>query len=76
MGEKNINITNEELARMIKMGFDDVHEEFCHVHSKLDNVENELKEVKGKLEGVIYRFEYNELQNRLEAVERQLGIRK
>jgi len=83
-------ITNEDLARMIKKGFDDndkrckgidkrfdvVYKRFDRVESRLENIENGQEEIKLKLNQVAYRFEVEDLDRRLRKVEIKLGLRK
>ena len=61
----NNNITNEELATMIKGGFDAVQHDI-----------NELKQgqtdIKARLENLVYRFEFSALERRVEELELKL----
>lgn len=76
------NITINDLAGMIKRGFDGVDKKFDEnvkehrqVFQHLDNLENGVEEVKLKLDHVAYRFEVQELDKRLKRVEIKLGIK-
>lgn len=73
MGKENI--TNEQLAAMIKKGFDDVDKKFIKSFS---GIEERLDKIEMRLDNVVYRFEYNELKQkylilnkRIEALERK-----
>jgi len=75
-------ITLENLAGMIKRGFDGVDKNFEQnkkEHQKifdgLENLEQGQEEIKLKLDQVAYRFEIQELDRRLKRVETKLGIK-
>jgi hypothetical protein len=42
---KNAPTTNDELARMLKAGFDRVHQRFFHVHAHLDRIERRIDRI-------------------------------
>ncbi len=72
-------ITNDDLAKMIKEGFDGVDNRFKKVDKRFDKIEGRLdvleqgqEELKMKLGNVVYRFEYNELVKRLDALEKKV----
>lgn len=76
-------ITNEDLARMIKGGFDDHDKRFDKVDSRFDkidlrlgNLEQGQDEIKVRLDNVAYRFEVEDLQRRVKKLEFKLGIRR
>ena len=90
------NTTNDDLAIMIKKGFDGVDERFDSVEKKLDNhavmlvnhgeilkdhterlkkLEKNQKVILIRLEGIVYREEFEELAKRLKRVEAKLGIK-
>lgn len=48
-------ITLEDLASMVKGGFDEVGK-------RIDNLEQGQEEIKMKLDNIVYRFEYDELK--------------
>ena len=75
-------ITLENLAGMIKKGFDGVDRKFDEntkqhqqTFDRLDNLEQGQEEIKLKLDEVAYRFEVRELDRRLKKVEIKLGIK-
>jgi len=72
---KKRNVTTEDLARMVKGGFDGVDRRFDKVETRLDGLENGIEEIKLKLDQVAYRFEIEELNRRLKRVEAKLGIK-
>ena len=45
------------------------------IKGEFDSVHDKLKEIKEKLSGIVYRFEYNELMRRVEDIELKLGIK-
>ena len=83
-------ITNEDLARMIKKGFDHndkrfegigkrfnaVDKRFDKIESKLDNLEQGQEEIKLRLDNVAYRFEMEDIKKRVKKIEFKLGMRK
>ena len=75
-------ITLENLAGMIKKGFDGVDKKFDGVDKKFDEntkqhrqIFDRLEEITLKLDQVAYRFEVQELDRRLKRVEIKLGIK-
>ena len=83
MKKKNTkNTTINQLARMIKHGFDGTdknfnkaNKRFDKVETKLSNLENGQGEIKLKLDRVAYRFEVEELDHRPKRVEAKLGLK-
>lgn len=76
------NVTLDNLAGMVKRGFDGVDKrldenlkEHRTIVAKLDNLENGVEEIKLKLDQVAYRFEVQELDRRLKRVEAKLGFK-
>ena len=65
---KKKNITVEDLARMIKRSFDEVH-------LKLNKLEKNDQAILKKLEGIVYQREFEELKARVEAIEETLAIK-
>ena len=80
---KEKDITNNELARMVKTGFDEMGKQFGKVDKRFEQadkrferVENRLtaletgqEDIKLRLDNVAYRFEIVEVQKRLKALE-------
>lgn len=69
------NITLDDLAGMVKHGFDGVDKRFDKVETRLVNLKDGVEEIKLKLDQVAYRFEVEELSRRLKRVEMRLGIK-
>ena len=81
-------ITTDNLAVMIKQGFDQtdkrfdqidkrfdrVDKRFDRVEGRLDCLEKGQEEIKLKLDNVAYPFELVELQKRVEILEKKLQI--
>ena len=63
------NITLENLAAMIKRGFDENTEQHQRVFDQLGRIEK-------KLEGIVYRREFEELEIRVKLLEELLIIKK
>ncbi len=80
---KNVNkkITMEDLAAMVKRGFDETAkrkdiEELKEEHRVMrENNSREHEEIKLRLDNVAYRFELVELQKRVDVLEKKVGVR-
>lgn len=76
-------ITIEDLAGMVKKGFDGVDKRFDRIDQVLDkhavmliDHTERLQRIESKLENVVYRREFDELKGRVEALENLLAIKK
>ena len=76
-------VTLDNLAGMIKRGFDGVDKRFESVDKRFDGIEKRLanleegqEEIKLKLDNVAYRFELVELQKRVDRLEKIVLSRK
>ena len=74
---KNVNkiaTSLDDLARMVKEGFDEVHGTikagFDKVDNRLTDIEKGQEEIKLRLTNVAYRFELEELGKRVKALEK------
>jgi len=65
----NEKVTLEDLAGMIKKGFDENTEQHRQIFDYLDRIEI-------RLEGVVYRREFDELKGRVDELESLLAIKK
>ncbi|MCK4454185.1 hypothetical protein KAU51_02465 [Candidatus Parcubacteria bacterium] len=65
----NENITIEDLAGMIKRGFDKVDERF-------DLVDNRLERIETRLENLVHKNEFEKLEMRVKILEEALAIKK
>lgn len=77
------NISNDELAVMINQGFYDVDKKFEEVKKRFDKVDNSIKGLKDGQENIelrlanfAFRFELQELQQRVVVLEKKTGIKK
>jgi predicted DNA-binding ArsR family transcriptional regulator len=79
-------VSIDDLAAMISTGFtevrdqisslrDNVEQRFNRVDGRFDRLERDLAEVKYLLTDVVRRDEFLELKERVEQVERRLGIK-
>lgn len=59
----------EDLAVMIKEGFDGVDKRFDGVDKRLDKLERGHEEIERRLTNVAYRFELVDLQKRVQKME-------
>jgi polyhydroxyalkanoate synthesis regulator phasin len=88
--KKDLTKLEENLARMIAKGFDEntkQHQEMMdilnrhaamlidHTEMLIDHTER-LKRIETKLEGIVYRKEFDELKSRVERLEKILAIKK
>jgi uncharacterized protein YPO0396 len=84
---KKKTVTTEDLARMILKGFEETAkiEQVESLNGKVenlekwakmrfDNVDRELKEIRKQLTGVVYRYEFEQLQDRVKDLEGLLAI--
>ena len=62
-------ISLENLAMMIKKGFNENTEQHQKIFNRLDRIEM-------KLEGIVYRREFDELKGRVNELENLLAIKK
>ena len=76
---KNVNkiaTSLDDLARMVKEGFDEVHGTIKAGFDKVDNrlaaLENGQEEIKLRLSNVAYRFEVVELENQVKTLTKQM----
>ena len=81
--DKDIKKEFQNLARMVKKGFDHVDSRFNKVDKKFNTINNRLdileqgqEDIKLRLDNVAYRFELKDLEKRLEKIELKLGLRK
>ncbi|TSC75569.1 MAG: hypothetical protein G01um101430_411 [Parcubacteria group bacterium Gr01-1014_30] len=63
----NKKVTIEDLARMVKRGFDGVDKRFDRVDKKLERMEK-------RLEGIVYRTEFEKLEFRVKELEDLLAV--
>ncbi len=66
---KNKKVTIDGLAGMIQKEFNNIHKDFGGVNQRLDNIDK-------KLEGIVYRNEFDKLQGRVETLENLLAVKK
>ena len=66
--------TIDDLAVMVKGGFDAMDGRFDKMENRLDGLEQGQEDIKLRLDNVAYRFELVELQRRVELVEKKVGI--
>lgn len=74
------NITIEDLAGMVKEGFDEMGKSIHGLNKSFEDLkernEKEHEEIKLKLDRVAYRFEVEELQRRVDLLERKILHRR
>ena len=84
---KSKNITLDDLAVMVQQGFAEskeamdkrfaeVDEEFAKVHEQFTQVHQELRSIRKELEGVVYRPEFEALQDQVRDMQRALSLLK
>jgi hypothetical protein len=69
-------ITIEDLAVMVQNGFTHVDEQFARVDEQFVQVRHELKAIRKELLGVVYRPEFDDLQERVRDMEDILSVLK
>lgn len=90
MKNANKKVTMDDLAVMVKRGFDETGEKIEEVKKEVKNLgetnarehqimtENNTREhesIKLRLDNVAYRFELVELQKRVDVLEKKVGVR-
>ncbi|MFH1662282.1 MAG: hypothetical protein ABIA02_04255 [Candidatus Falkowbacteria bacterium] len=70
------NITINDLAVMIKKGFDHVDEEIKEVKQEIKEVKRSQDEIKLKFGYVAWAIDLEEVKNRLAVVEGKVGVKK
>lgn len=80
---ENKDITMNELAVMVKNGFDNVDERFNQVderfnqvEGRLDRLESNQRAILTKLEEVVYKSELDQLKERVRIIEQAIDIKK
>ncbi len=73
---ENGKVTTDELADMIKHGFDEMGNEisnrFEKVEHRLSKLEEGQTDIKARIDNVVHRFEFHELERRVENLELKL----
>ena len=64
----------DDLAIMVKGGFDNVDLRLVNVEERLDGVEQRLDGVELRLDQAAYRFELVELTHRVDKIENKVGL--
>lgn len=67
-------LTINGLAGMIKRSFDRVDQRFNKIDQRFDKMEKNQKTIIMKLEDVVYRREFDELEGRVKILEQALSI--
>lgn len=71
-------ITLDDLARLVKQGFDDMSfsndSRFTKLEQGLSVLEDGQAQIKLRLDNVAYRFEINELNSRVDRIEHKLRL--
>jgi archaellum component FlaC len=75
---KNKNMTIDDLAVMVQKGFadakDQMDERFDHVDERFGRIDADLKAIRKQLTGVVYRHEFEDLQERVKDLENMLAM--
>ena len=72
--DKEIKKEFNNLALIVKAGFDGVDKRFDGVDKRLNTLEQGHEDIKLKLDNVAYRFELNDLEKRVEKIEHKLKL--
>jgi len=83
IAKEDLTKLEENLGRMIAKGFDEntkQHQGMMEILNRhaamlIDHTER-LKRIETKLEGIVYRKEFEELKSRVEQIEEALAIKK
>jgi len=77
---KKKKITIEDLARMVKKGFDETAKEEQVINlekwakRRFDNIDRELEKIRKQLTGIVYRQEFEKLEARVKDLEDLLAV--
>ena len=74
--------TTEDLARMVKGGFDEISDKMDikfqkvddrlnHIDARMGRMEADLEQIKGE---IVYKFQFEDLEGRVKYLETKLGI--
>jgi len=73
------NITIDDLAAMTQRGFTEINktvkEGFEKVNKDTKSLQDGQEQIRLRLDNVPYRFEFIELQKRVQFIEKKMGIR-
>ena len=72
--DKEIKKEFNNLALIVKAGFDGVDKRFDGVDKRLNTLEQGHEDIKLKLDNVAYRFELNDSEKRVEKIEHKLKL--
>ena len=72
--KNNKDITIDGLARMVQKGFSDMEEDFDGINNRIGKLEKGQQLILKRLEGVVYRTEFEKLQTRVVELEELLAI--
>ena len=68
--------TIEDLARMIKKGFDGNDKRFDRIETRLDRLEQGHEDIQLRLGNVPFKFEVEDLEKRVKKIELKVGVRR
>ncbi len=63
------DMSNEQLARMMAKGFENVDNRFDRIENRLENVESDIEEINLKFDHVAHKFEVKDLERRVTILE-------
>jgi len=68
-------ITNEDLALMMKKGFDGIDERFDNIEGDITELKIGQEDIKLRLDQAAWRFEMQDLEKRVEVLEKHTGVK-
>ncbi len=71
---KKKSVTIEDLALMVQQGFNHVDKQFDHVDQQFKLVHHELKAIRKELDRVVYRREFEKLEDRVRELENMFAM--
>ncbi len=71
---KKKEITMDDLANMVKRGFDEVIDWQKWATKRFDSVDDDLKAIRKQLDKVVYRHEFEKLEKRVKDIEDMLAM--
>lgn len=69
-------LTIDDLGTMVKHGFDEMDNNFKEIRGDIKNLKQGQENIELKLSNVAYRFELEEVKQRVMVLEQKLGVKK
>jgi archaellum component FlaC len=71
---KQKTLTIDDLALMVQKGFDESNGRFDRLDDQFTGIDHDLKAIRKQLTGVVYRHEFETLEERVKELENMLAM--